>query len=128
MSYNLFDYLDAKGFNQIKIWTAGLQKKEKAKFNARTDMLQKMGDELMPDPLSDTKAPGVKKLKIHGKVQLRPMLCKGPIDIDIEYTFLLGAIEKDSKLEPKDADKKAAVIKKTVQQNPTRRRAHERVS
>jgi hypothetical protein len=30
---------------------------------------------------------------------LRPMLCRGPIDMDREFTFLLGAIEKGGVLD-----------------------------
>lgn len=33
------------------------------------------------------------KLKVKGDRQLRPMLCKGPVDMTGEFTFLIGAIE-----------------------------------
>jgi hypothetical protein len=39
------------------------------------------------------------KLVIHGQRMLRPMLCKGPFQMDTEFTLLLGAIEINSKLD-----------------------------
>ena len=47
--------------------------------------------------------PHIYKLKIGGKVRLRPLLCKGPIDPDTELTLLFGATERDWKFDPEDA-------------------------
>jgi len=64
------------------------------------------------------------KLIIHGEKMLRPMLCKGPIEMDNEYTMLIGAIEADFKL---DVDAEDAEIRRAeIISNPKRRRINGR--
>lgn len=127
MSYVLWDYVNEQGKNEFKTWTEGLQKPLRAKLNARLDQLALHGDGLFPEMLAGTNTAGILKLKIKGRVMLRPMLCKGPIDVAHEYTLLLGATERDSKLDPKDADQKANEYKQKVIASPeSRRKPHER--
>lgn len=129
MPFKLFDYVDGHGRNVFKIWTQGLQKKELAKLNAKLDMLEVHGTDLFPNTLSGTDTAGVHKLRVHGKVQLRPLLCEGPINVNEEFTMLMGATEKDGKLIPKNADQKADTHKVAVMAEPKKRRKlHERVS
>lgn len=126
--FALFDYIDEHGNNDIKIWTQGLQKTQQAKLNVRLDMLKKLGSELFPHVLTDTSTPGIQKIRVKGKVQLRPMLCKGPINKEKEFTLLIGAKEIGSCFDPKKADEKAKDRKQIINTNPNRRRPHERVS
>lgn len=122
MPFLLYDYRNAQGQNQIKIWIDDLQKKERAKFYQRLDMLHMHGDELLPNTLSPTNEPGILKLRVHGGVQLRPLLCRGPVNLAKEYTLLLGAKEVGSVLRPKNAEKLAVVRKDDVTHDPTNRR------
>lgn len=124
----LFDYTDQNGNNGIKEWTLGLEKSQRAKLNAKLDMLALHGTELFPQVLTDTPTPGIQKLRVKGKVQLRPMLCKGPINKEKEFTLLLGATERDSRLVPEKADEKANERKQIIIKNPNRRCLHERIS
>lgn len=126
--FTLFDYIDEHGNNDIKIWMQGLQKVQRAKLNAKLDMLEKVGIELFPQVLTDTPTAGIQKLRIKGNVQLRPMLCKGPIDNEKEFTLLIGAVERDSCLIPHKADEKANERKSIIKNNPNRRCEHERVN
>lgn len=126
--FDLYDYLDASGKNDFKDWTTSLQKGQRGKLNAKIDTLAMNGDGLMPHMLTDTPTPGIKKLRVHGNVQLRPLLCKGPINIHQEYTFLLGAIEVGSKFEPKLSDRTAEKRKQDILKNPKQRCNHERVT
>ncbi|MEQ1637813.1 MAG: hypothetical protein ABL903_14105 [Methylococcales bacterium] len=128
MKFSLFDYTSENGNNEIKEWTKGLQKTDRAKLNAKLDMLALHGSELFPHVLTDTPTSGIQKLRVKGKVQLRPMLCKGPIDNEKEYTLLIGAMERDSKLVPDKADQIANERKQTIIKNFTRRCPHERIS
>lgn len=128
MIFKLFDYTSENGNNEIKEWTNGLQKTDRAKLNAKLDMLTKHGHELFPHVLTDTPTPSIQKLRVKGKVQLRPMLCKGPIDNEKEYTLLIGATERDSKFVPDKADQTANQRKQIIIKNPTRRCPHERIS
>lgn len=122
MSFLLYDYMNEHGLNEIKVWINDLQKKELAKLNSKLDMLHMHGDELIPSTLSPTREPGILKMRVHGSVQLRPLLCRGPINADAEYTLLLGAKEVGSVLRPKNADKLAVIRKDAVTLDPDNRR------
>jgi hypothetical protein len=64
------------------------------------------------------------KLRINGNKALRPMLCKGPIAMDTEYTMLIGAIEVNSVL---DIDAEDAESRRSeIIEDPTRRRINGR--
>lgn len=54
---------------------------------------------------------------------LRPMLCRGPIDNDTEYTFLVGAVETGGNL-PFGSKEKAGRYRSVVIENPMRRSRH----
>ena len=129
MPFKLFDYCDATGKNIFKFWTTDLQSQQRAKLNAKLDMLMLLGNELFPEVLTGTDTPGISKLRIKGNVQLRPMLCDGPINNGKEFTLLLGAIEVGEKLKPKNADKIANKHKNEVKKDHHNRRVdHERIS
>lgn len=68
------------------------------------------------------------KLRVKGNVQLRPMLCEGPVDVKSEFTLLLGAIEVGGKLQPRGADALANDIKQAIKADPAnRRKEHEHI-
>lgn len=128
MLFTLYDYVNAQGKNEFKEWTENLQKTQRAKLNEKLDKLIKHGDELFPNMLTGTETPGILKLRIKGNVQLRPLLCKGPVDIDSEYTLLMGAKEIGGKWSPKNAPSTANDKKCEVVADPgNRRKKHERV-
>jgi hypothetical protein len=127
MKYTIHDFINSKGLNEFNTWAKGLQKYEKAKLREKLDKLILHGDDLHPQMLSDTPVPGIQKLRVHGPVQLRPLLCKGPLNIDEEYTMLMGAKEIGSKWSPKDAPKSANGNKNEIISDPVnRRKKHER--
>jgi hypothetical protein len=129
MAYRLFDFCAEDGSNDFKEWTKKLQSAPRGKLNAKLDMLQCHGEDLFPSVLTGTDTPGILKLRIKGNVQLRPMLCKGPIEVGSEFTLLLGAAEVGGKLRPEGADCIADDRKTLVAQRPDiRRTKHERVS
>ena len=53
--FALYDYKDENGNNDFKEWTKKLQKVERAKLNAKLDMLASKGSELFPHVLTDTR-------------------------------------------------------------------------
>lgn len=129
MAFNLYDFVAKNDVNEFKLWTESLQTKQRAKLNQKLDSLQAHGDTLHPHTLTGTTSAGILKLRIRGNIQLRPMLCKGPVSVDEEYTLLMGAIEKGSKFVPKNAPNLANSKKEEVIDQPTiRRTEHERVS
>lgn len=129
MAYKLFDYHDAQGRNEFKDWSSRLQKVQLGKLNARLDMLADHGDELFPHILTNSGVGTILKLRCKGQVQLRPLLCRGPISVDEEYTLLAGATERDSVLEP-DGIAETALVRRTAVRDDSdnRRKEHERVS
>ena len=129
MPFKLFDYCDADGLNDFKDWSKNLQSPQRGKLNAKLDMLALQGSSLFPEVLTGTDTAGILKLRVKGNVQLRPMLCEGPIDVTKEFTLLLGAIEVDGNLKPKKADQIANKRKNEVKKDHHHRRIdHERVS
>lgn len=128
MSYQLFDYVNPQGVNEFKEWTEALEKPQRAKLNEKLDKLEIYGDALYPEMLTGTPVAGISKLRIKGNVQLRPLLCKGPVVINTEYTLLMGAKEVGSKWVPKAAPETANSKKQLVIIEPANRRVnHEKI-
>lgn len=124
MTYDLYDYLDATGENQFKLWTRGLEKIPRAKLKSKIDMLRLHGEDLFPEVLTDTPVRGIRKIRVKGNVQLRPLLCRGPHG-DAEYTFLIGAKEVGNEFDPKNALETANARKATIAGDKNRRCEHE---
>lgn len=130
MAKMLWDFLDNRGDNVIKTWGAAQTKRDRGMLNQRFDRLVQVdfelavGSNLLAGPIYGR----VYKMQIHGDVQMRPMLCKGPLRNDDEYTLLLGAIERGRKLVPASAKKDAEYNRGLVVASPlTRRKTHERI-
>jgi hypothetical protein len=128
VKFRLWDYRDAKGRNTVADWMRDQQKRQRAQVNLKLDMLQKYGDDVGSNVLLRMSA-NVYKLKGKTKgVQLRPMLCKGPIDEGAEFTILIGAKEEDWELVPADVVDRAEERRLEIIANPDERRVpHERV-
>jgi hypothetical protein len=127
MAWALYDYRDYRGRNPVKEWCELLQKSDLAKMNLRIERLEKNGHELCPGLASNLHGfPHLYKIKVNGSVAARLFLCKGPINMEIEYTLLLGAFEKDDAL-PEGTLEAADDYRKQVIANPHGRRGpHER--
>jgi hypothetical protein len=128
MPFQIYDFVNQHGLNEFKGWTLKLEKPQRAKLNEKLDKLMLYGDALHPEMLTVTSVPGIKKLRCRGNVQLRPLLCNGPINIYIEYTMLMGAKEVGNKWIPKGAPSTAKDKKTEVINDPINRRIeHEKV-
>lgn len=129
LQFPIYDYVNQQGRNEFKDWSSGLQKTERAKLNQHIDKLMIYGEGLYPRLPTDSDVPGILKIQITAaKVQLRPLLCRGPVNPGSEFTFLLGAKEKGSKWSPRNApitadENKSAIIASAG----ARRKAHEKV-
>jgi hypothetical protein len=129
MKFLIHDFVSDKGVNEFNQWAMALEKVQRAKLREKIDKLMMHGDSLHPEMLSDTTVPGIQKLRIRGPVQLRPLLCKGPIDINQEYTMLMGAKEIGDKWSPKNAPTTAKTKKDKVILDPVnRRKKHARIA
>ena len=123
----IWEFLDSRGNGIVEAWLRKrrIQKKAIATLNQKIDLLEQYGPEapgLLVGPIHKE----IYKLTITAQgVQLRPMVCKGPINNDTEFTLLLGAIERDDRLKPSNAPQRAAVNRQEILKNPLRRRHHE---
>jgi len=128
-AFSVYDYINQQGKNEFREWSSKLQKTQRAKLNQYIDKLRFYGESLYPNTLTDSGIPGILKVRITASnVQLRPLLCRGPIKFGEEYTLLLGAKEVGSEWKPEDAPLKAKQCKDAIVSNPEMRRiVHERV-
>jgi hypothetical protein len=107
--YLVYDFLDANGRSVIAQWIkkSKIITRDIGQLNQKLDMLRLNGFDLHPNLLAGPikKQKQIYKLVIHGQRMLRPMLCKGPFQMDSEFTLLLGAIEVNFVLDndPQDA-------------------------
>src|SRR5277367_1840281 len=101
---DIYDFIDAAHGNLIGIWIRTLSRSDRAKFKVKLRYLsdveyeEAVGGKLLQGPIYEH----IYKLKIHGDIMMRPMLCRGPIDNDSEYTLLAGAKEENFALVPED--------------------------
>jgi hypothetical protein len=126
MAWDLYDFVNARNESVIREWIAEerLSKTHVGKLNQKLDMLAIAGPLLPPKLLAGPIHKHIYKLIIHGDRMLRPMLCKGPVDMEAEYTLLLGAIEVGGRLDHDPSE--AAANRATLVASPDRRRNHER--
>lgn len=126
--WTIYDYVDSQGQNLMREWSGRLQRVELAKLNMKIDSLELYGGDLIPGVVSPTGVASIFKLRVRGKVQLRPLLCEGPGRGEHAFTFLLGAKEIAWAYDPPDALALAVALRNDLIRHPDRRRIHERVS
>lgn len=104
LGYELYDFADTRNESVIATWISDcrLQRRDVGQLNQKLDMLRTNGPALHPRLLAGpiNRQAHIYKLIIHGQRMLRPMLCKGPFNMEEEYTLLLGAIETNFRLTP----------------------------
>lgn len=125
MPWNIFDYRDNRGRNVIRHWLSRAGTVLAAKADAKIRMLSQFGPECPKGVLADTSDRHIDKLRVLGKDNTRVLLCKGPVNLNSEYTLLSAHPEKDRKL-PRGAVEDAASRRLEVISDPiSRREAHE---
>lgn len=128
--YVLWDFLSPRGENVILRWVSDqrLTTRDRAVLNQKLERLVQMDFKLAIETklLAGPIYKHVYKLVIHGDVMLRPMLCRGPVHNESEYTLLLGAIETGGKL-PIGSKEQAETNRETILADKSRRRGHERI-
>jgi len=128
---SLWDFLGTDGENTIQRWAGKerLTSRDRGKLEAKLSFLTGLDfptawqTKLLDGPIH--KYRHIYKLVVHGAVMLRPMLCKGPINNDTEYTILQGAKEVGGRLQPENAPERAERNREDVVRDPSRRREHE---
>lgn len=127
--YKIWDFCDSRGRNAIFDWAKGarLSTKARAALDNKIKRLSQVDHDLAIKTklLAGPIHKHVYKLRVRADVELRPMLCRGPISNLSEYTFLLGAIEVGGKL-PDGAKEQAEQNRLEVIGDPTNRRTDHR--
>lgn len=125
----LFDYLDSHGRNVMHRWSLGLDKEQRARLDLKIDMLERAGNDapkLLTPTSGKPRQRHILEIPMKGKVALRPMLCRGPFAKG-EFTFLFGAVERDSIYVPLGAPQRAAVNRRDlIKRGETGRENHKR--
>ena len=122
----VYCFLTQRGQNIIREWLKDerVERTQVAILQAKIDAFERGGPDLSPGLIHGPVAKDIYKMKIKGHkghIQLRPMLCYGPF-VKTEITLLLGAIEKDFKLRPKDWATKSQENRTTLIADRWRRR------
>lgn len=126
--WRLYDFVDTDGEGVSEKWSRKKDRDIIARFDQKLDLLECHGPDLPPGLLAGTRFKHVDKLRIYGKgVTWRVMICRGPASVDFEFTILYIAQEKDRKLIPKDADKRAEENRCEPLADPSRRCNHKRL-
>ena len=125
--YALYDFCNEFGDNLIVKWAHSerLSGRDKALLDVKCNALSTHGTDLIPKLLAPvSRHPGIFKLRAQTTRALRPMLCKGPLQMEGEFTLLLGSIEENFVLRPPPAE--ATKRKNELLKNAKRRVEHER--
>ena len=127
--WKLYDYVDAGGDNDFAPWCRGLQRPDLARLNRKLKMLADNGPDLGPKLLAGPLKgyAHIYKIIVNGRVALRPLLCKGPIDNDHEFTLLKGAFERDREWDPANAREIAVDRREEVINDSNGRRCYHEV-
>ena len=120
--WRIYEFVE-DGRSVIGAWldAKGVSLRDRAQLVAKTDMLALHGPNLASSLISSSPIKSVRnprmqshvyKLKVRGDKMLRPFLCKGPFDMNSEFTFLLGAIEMDGELDEdaEDAETRRSIL------------------
>jgi hypothetical protein len=103
MHYKIWVFIEPDGTNEFYKWREKMPPKQVAKMDDRITKLSQSGLQLLPLILAPVKNSGLYKLKVHGNPQLRPLLTRGPLDNNSEFTLLQGAREISSQFDPLNA-------------------------
>jgi hypothetical protein len=125
MPWDLYDFTNERGDSLFQEWIERerLSRRDIGQLHQKLDILVVAGPTLPPKLFAGPIYKHIYKLIIHGDRMLRPFLCKGPFNMETEFTLLLGAIEADRKL---DHDPKEAEGNRTILLGDPARRRHER--
>ncbi len=122
--WDIYDYLTPSGNNDIYKWAMNFNGERRGKFEQKLDVLRKQGVDVPKDLLAYL-GNDIYKLKVQGKPQLRPFLCRGIVNKDLkEFTILIGVIEENGKFRPSDAVNQARNRLAELLENPLQRCVH----
>lgn len=126
MIWEFWEYLNGRNEREFSRWRLGLPKVERARLDDKMRAIETMGVEVscLRGPLKGYKH--IYKIRVQGPTMaLRPLLCKGPLDKDKEFTLLHPMTEVGMKDEPVTAKDEAERRRREIEISPSRRIRYE---
>lgn len=123
MKREIWEFLVNGQHHVIRKWLddEDISARDRAKLDFSLNRLRTLdfalvSNKLMAGPLKGSK---VYKLRLRCENrELRPMLCRGPVESPLDYTLLHGALEIGNSLRPSDAIDRADRNRKTLIAKP----------
>lgn len=103
MPWKLFDFIDHRGRNVISDWISSQQRDHQGRIKVKLLTLVMAGSELPPKLLTPTRERSVLEICIKTNVSFRLLVCRGPLNVNKEFTLLYGCKERDRKYVPANA-------------------------
>ena len=125
----IWHYIDRDGRDVVTEWASSIPKRQLGKLQNQIDRLALYGSALKPLPLSDAGQPPLLKFKIHGDVELRPIIwqmIEAPRAEDEEFVLLAGAIEVSWKYVPLNVLEIAEYRRQELLKDENRKARHSR--
>jgi len=122
----IFELIDRKG-PVITVWLLEeLEPKHRYLLEEKLDRITQADPEIAKTLISGTRARGIFKVKVKSNIQLRPLLCYGPLRPKEEVTFLFPAYERDDDWEPSGAPEMASARRDQLTAGKAERVKYER--
>src|SRR5258706_699374 len=114
-----WEYLNRRGDREFSAWRLGLPTRERATLDEKMRAIQAMGAvvQCLKGPLSGYRH--LYKIRVQGpNMALRPLLCKGPINKDDEFTMLKPMTEVGGSDQPPGAKNDAESRRLEIVRDP----------
>ena len=124
--WKFWEWLDGRNQRPFSAWRLALPTVERARLDDKMRAVQVFGIEApcLKGPISGYRH--LYKIRVQGPTQaLRPILCRGPFDMDGEFTMLIGAREIQRNWDPPGALGDAEARRLEVASDPSRRVRYE---
>lgn len=95
-----WEHFSQGGRRSLSPWYGKLQKASRSRFDAALDTPVSRQQKTQKNKAGYAQ---LRELRVYANPQLRPLLCRGPVDRHGELTFLAPATEKGDRLQPENA-------------------------
>jgi len=123
--WEFFECFDRRGQREFSLWRLELPRIERALLDEKMRMIQVFGQaSCLKGPIRGHRH--LYKIRVQGPtVALRPLLCRGPIRMDREFTMLQQMTEVGGKDTPPGAKSEADRCRSEIIRDPSRRVRYE---
>lgn len=125
MMWKFFEWVDRRGQGAFSAWRLSLPRRERATLDEKMRAIQQFGIEVccLKGPLRGHRH--LYKIRVQGPRALRPLLCRGPLEPDEEFTLLAPMVEVGDVDTPAGAKNEADRRREEIIHDPSRRMRYE---